>query len=215
VTCEGTRSGKERRKGESQLTAFSGTAWEEIWQTLGTREYVVLDTETTGLDAPEIVSVAVVDSHGRTLINEFVHPAKPIEPGASRITGITDQMVRDKAEFPTIYQALFETLNSRLVTIYNAEYDLRVLRNTCNRYNLDMPKFESWCVMEWFARVYGKWDRYRADYSWQKLSAAAKYFRVQQTDAHDALGDCLTTQRIIEAGLNRARKLRPNMDPLL
>jgi DNA polymerase-3 subunit epsilon len=197
------------------LIAFSGTAWEDIWQTLETREYVVLDTETTGLDAPEIVSVAVIDSHRRTLINEFVHPAKPIEPGASRITGITDEMVHDRAEFPTIYQALFEALDGRLVTIYNADYDLRVLRNTCNRYNLDMPKFESWCVMEWFARVYGKWDRYRADYSWQKLSAAAKYFRVEQTDAHDALGDCLTTQRIIEAGLDRARKLRPNMDPLL
>lgn len=197
------------------MTAFSGTAWEEIWQTLGTREYVVLDTETTGLDAPEIVSVAVVDNHGKTLINELVRPAKPIEPGASRITGITNGMVRDRAEFPTIYRALFEALNGRLVTIYNADYDLRVLRNTCNRYNLDMPKFEHWCVMEWFARVYGKWDRYRADYSWQKLSAAAKYFRVKQFDAHDALGDCLTTQRIIEAGLDRARKLRPNMDPLL
>jgi DNA polymerase-3 subunit epsilon len=197
------------------LTAFIGTAWEEIWQTLGTREYVVLDTETTGLDAPEIVSVAVVDNHGKTLINELVRPAKPIEPGASRITGITDGMVRDRAEFPTIYRALFEALEGRLVTIYNADYDLRALRNTCLRYNLDIPRFESWCVMEWFAHVYGKWDRYRANYSWQKLSAAAEYFRVKQFDAHAALGDCLTTQRIIEAGLDRARKLRPNMDPLL
>ncbi len=197
------------------MTTFSGTAWEEIWQTLGTREYVVLDTETTGLDAPEIVSVAVVDSRGKTLINELVRPAKPIEPGASRITGISDKTVRDRAEFPTIHQALFEALDGKLVTIYNADYDLRVLRNTCNRYNLEVPKFEHWCVMEWFARVYGKWDRYRADYSWQKLSSAAKYFRVEQTDAHDALGDCLTTWRIIEAGLDRARKLRPNMDPLL
>lgn len=187
----------------------------EILRALDGQDYVVLDTETTGLDSPEVVSVAVVDGHGKTLINELVHPAKPIEPGASRITGITDGMVRDRAEFPTIYERLREAISGKFVIIYNATYDLKVLRNTCLRYNLVMPRFESWCAMEWFAKVYGKWDSNRKNYTWQKLSTAAKYFRVQQTDAHDALGDCITTLWVIEAGLERARKLRPHMDLLL
>lgn len=144
-------------------------ALSDILRALGGRDYVVLDTETTGLNEPELVSVAVVDSHGETLLNELVRPAKPIEAGASWITGITDAMVRDRAEFPTIYQALFEALNGRLVVIYNADYDLRVLRNTCRRYNLEMPPVQQWCVMEWFAKVHGRWDSYRKNYTWQKL----------------------------------------------
>jgi len=187
----------------------------EILRALDGRDYVVLDTETTGLDSPEVVSVAVVDSHGKTLLNELVRPAKQIEPGASRITGITNDVVKDRPEFPAIYERLKEAISDRLVVIYNASYDLKVLTNTCNRYNLEMPQFEHWCSMEWFAKVYGRWDSYRGNYTWQKLSTAASYFAVEQHDAHDALGDCITTLRIVEAGLKRARELVPHMDLLL
>ena len=187
----------------------------EIFDALDGRDYVVLDTETTGLDSPEVVSVAVVDSHGKTLLNELVRPAKPIEPGASRITGITNEMVRDRAEFPAISERLGAVVRGRLVVIYNASYDLKVLSNTCRRYNLAMPPFEHWCAMEWFAQVYGKWDSYRGNFTWQKLSTAAGYFAVEQHDAHDALGDCITTLRVVESGLAQARRLQPHMDRLL
>jgi len=189
-------------------------ALSEILQALGEHDFLVLDTETTGLNAPELVSIGVIDSQGKTLLNELVRPGKPIEPGASRITGITNEMVRDREEFPAIYERLKDVLSNRLVVIYNASYDLKVLSNTCRRYNLAMPPFEHWCAMEWFAKVYGKWDSYRGNFTWQKLSTAAGYFAVEQHDAHNALGDCITTLRIITAGLTRARELGSHMDPL-
>lgn len=198
-----------------QRNKFSDTVWNEIWQRLGGRDYLVLDTETTGLVAPELVSVAVVDNHGVTLLHELVRPGKAIEPTASAITGITNAMVQGRPEFPAIYPRLSELLTGKLVVIYNAHYDLKVLRNTCQRYGLQMPHFDHWCAMEWFARLYGRWDAVKQNYTWQKLSTAARHFGVKVDTAHDARGDAVTTWRIIEAALAVARAKRPPMRPLL
>jgi len=188
--------------------------WDEIRSVL-TKLYVILDTETTGLLAPEMVSVAVIDPEGRTLVDDIVRPAKPIEPDAQRITGLTKDVVADKPEFPSVEPQLTSVLTGQCVIIYNAAYDVSVLQNTYDRYGLLLPQFETWCAMEWFARVYGEWNERRRSYTWQSLAKAAAYFEVPQENAHNALGDCLTTWNVLQAALQRAGFRMNGMDPLL
>lgn len=191
----------------------SSSPWEEIANLLR-RPYVVLDTETTGLLAPEVVAVAVVASDSRTLLNELVRPAKPIDPEASRITGIDAEAVRDKPEFPVIADRLRQAIEGRLVIIYNAPYDIEALRNTHLRYGLPDLPIDSWCAMRWFARVYGDWNEKRRDYTWQSLSKAAEYFSVSQDAPHDALDDALTLSRIVREAACRAEGQVTGMRPL-
>jgi len=190
-------------------------ALSDILCALDGQNYIVLDTETTGLHEPELVSIAIIDRNETPLMDELVRPGKVIELAASRITGITDDLVREMPAFPDIYERIRELISTKLVVIYNASYDLQVLRNTCRRYGLPMPKVNHWCAMEWFARLYGVKDSYRGDYTWQKLSTAASYFAIKPYGAHNALGDCITTLRVVEAGLRKARELRPHMRRLL
>ena len=67
----------------------------------------VLDTETTGFDPQydELIEIAVamivIDEQGRVIAVESLRsgmrqPCRPIEPNISRITGITDEMVKCK-----------------------------------------------------------------------------------------------------------------------
>ena len=71
----------------------------------------VLDTETTGFDPQydELIEIAVamivIDGQGRTIAVESVRsgmqqPCRPIEPGVSQITGITNEMVDGKRFVP-------------------------------------------------------------------------------------------------------------------
>jgi len=161
--------------------------------------FVVLDTETTGLVAPELVSVAVLGSDDRTILNEIVRPAKPIDPDAGRISGLTDEVVADRPEFPSIESALSSALRGRIVVIYNAAFDTKVLANTYARYGFEVPEFTPWCAMEWFAELNGDWDSSRQAFRWQSLASAATRYGIPQAQAHDALDDCRTTLRVVQA----------------
>ena len=182
---------------------------------LAGKRYVVLDTETTGLIAPEVVAAAVVDHRGETRLNALVRPGKPIEPGATAITGITEAKLAGCPAFPEVYPALVEAVAGRTVAIYNAEYDRQALANSCQRYGLPVPRFEAWCVMVWFAEAYGQWDPVRRSFTWQKLATAAAHLGVEPEAAHSAIGDCLTTWRLIQVALDLAGGPdEPTMDSL-
>jgi len=178
--------------------------WEALRQRLE-RPYVVLDTETTGLRDPEAVSVAVVGADGRTILNRLMRPGKPIEPSAAEVTGIDDAAVADAPPFPEVESDVTQAISGKLVVIYNADYDVSVLRNTYARYGLELPPFEPWCAMKWFAPIFGEWNDRRGDFAWKSLAVAADYFGVNQEAAHDALDDALTTWRILQAALERAK----------
>ena len=188
-------------------------AWGELCR-LVAEPFVVLDTETTGLLAPEVVSIAVVDDRGRPLLHELVRPEKLIEPGAARLTGLCLEALEGKPSFLEIAPSVADAIRGRRVVIYNVAYDVAVLRNTHRRYGLDMPTFESWCAMEWFARLYGQWDPERNAFVWQSLTKAATFFGVRVESAHDALADCMTTWHILQEALRRSGLRRNGMDSL-
>jgi len=94
---------------------------------------IVLDTETTGLDARQeriielaMLSVAVDRSTGQpvgpvTVYESFEDPGKPIPPAIQDITGIDDTMVQGQRIDDTQVQALVEAAD--LVLAHNAGFD--------------------------------------------------------------------------------------------
>jgi len=105
-------------------------------------------------------------------------------------------------------------IGGRRVVIYNAAYDVGVLENTHRRYGLEMPTFEPWCAMDWFARVYGQWDAARGAFTWQSLRKAAAHFDLRVEGAHNALADCLTTWNVLRAAMRKAGVHASGMDSL-
>jgi len=165
--------------------------------------YVVLDTETTGLERGEIVQIAVIDASGAVLLDTLVKPVNPIPPDASRIHGLYAYHVADAPTWESISAQLVPLLSGRDVVIYNAVYDRKMMHQSAEAAGLPKVDWKTlatfWCAMEAFAETYGDWNEYRGNYRWQKLVTAARYYRLPVVDAHSALGDCQMTLQVIKA----------------
>ncbi len=82
----------------------------------GCHDWVVLDTETTGLGCDDkIICVAIVAAHGEMHFHSPVRPTVPIHPKALAVNGLTDEMVADAAAFADVYPRLVETLTGEHV----------------------------------------------------------------------------------------------------
>ena len=90
-------------------------------------DWVILDTETTGLHNAETVEIAIVNHLGATLLNTLVKPSIPIPADVVAIHGIDDAMVADAPSFPEIYPQIVEVLEGKRVFIYNAAFDIKIL----------------------------------------------------------------------------------------
>lgn len=149
-------------------------------------DWVILDTETTGLYDAEIVDIAIIDSVGKDLVDTRVRPTISIPLEATAIHGITDSMVRNSPSFDQVCPAIKEIISSKKVIIYNAEFDTKILKYNCSLYKLPKLKFESDCLMEIYAQFYGEMRR-DGEFQWQKLGGN-----------HSALGDCFAALELMQ-----------------
>jgi DNA polymerase-3 subunit epsilon len=154
-------------------------------------DWVVLDTETTGLSYnDEIVQIAILASDGSVLLDSLVRPIIPINPEATNIHGITNEKVADAPPFSEIYEKIKSILSGKSIVIYNAAFDIRLLQQTMRKYQLPRLKFEEElieCAMLYYAAWRGEiWAN--GSYKWQKL----------QGGDHSAVGDCRATLELIK-----------------
>ncbi len=167
-----------------------------------TGNFVVLDTETTGITyRAQIVQIGIVASDGKVLLDSYVRPTEPIPPDAIAIHGITDAMVRDAPTIVELTPTICDAIRGRCVIVYNAEYDMRLLRQS-SQARQDPTDWKSlaprWlCAMLAYAEYRGEPGRRYGEFRWHKLGEAARHEGIAATEAHSAIGDCLTTLALV------------------
>jgi len=165
---------------EADRASDKNAASEWAGEILKRDDVLIADTETTDLDG-EIIELAIINLKGETVINRRFNPIEPISAGAQAVHGISAEMVANEPRFGDCASEVLPVLaNTGLVLIYNAAFDTARLHQTCKLHCADMPKFNTDCIMEWYAQYCGEWSDYHQSYKWQSLGGG-----------HDALGDCL------------------------
>ena len=156
-----------------------------------------LDTETTGLyRSSEVVEVAVVDAQGRELFDSLVRPTRGIPAEATAVHGITDEMVAKAPSWGSVWPHLRELLGGRAVGIYNAPFDLRMMRQSVEKQKMTWAPIgaEVCCVMQMYRRFYPSLGKGKArKYS---LATACREFGIDEEQTHGALADAKLTAKV-------------------
>ena len=163
---------------------------------------IFLDTETTGTGQTDrIIQIGIVDTQGETLFQSLVNPGMPIPAESSAVNGITDDMVKEAPVWTQIWTDVEATLRGRVIGIYNADFDLRLLRQTNKAYGLPMSieTNQAFCVMKLFAAFYGEWNARNNGFKSQKLEFAGRFFAIPIPNSHDAIDDARLTAALTKA----------------
>jgi DNA polymerase III subunit epsilon len=95
---------------------------------------IVLDTETTGLEASlghRVIEIAGVEIANRRLtrrhFHKYVNPEREIETGALEVHGVTLEFLQDKPRFREIASELLEFVSGAELVIHNAPFDVAFL----------------------------------------------------------------------------------------
>ena len=109
-------------------------------------DYIVLDTETTGLpdenDLPDIVALGITAVEGRKIAQslEFeIRPTRAITEEAQAVHGITNEQAAAFENFESQWNQIAEYFKDQLIVIHNASFDWPILLDHVVRYELDMP----------------------------------------------------------------------------
>lgn len=165
------------------------------------RQPLFLDTETTGLDSrSEIVEICIADQNGAILFQSLVKPAGAIPLDASRIHGITSAHVQSAPTWPDVWQHVQDLLTGRTTGIYNAEFDLRMIRQTNAQYRIQWrPAQETtfFCIMLLYAQFIGEKDYRRGSFRLHSLDKAGRQCRIPIPNSHRAVDDTLLARQVL------------------
>jgi DNA polymerase III subunit epsilon len=181
-------------------------ALDELGTPLIDATFVVLDLETTGLSAAvdRITEIGAVKVRGGEVLGElrtFVHPGRPIPPGITAVTGITDAMVRDAPGLPAILPTVMRFLDGAVFVAHNASFDLGFLRAAAQQTGhgafdplvLDTARLARRLV--------------RDEVRDCRLATLARFFRSPTRAEHRALADARATVDVLHGLIERAGTL--------
>ena len=93
---------------------------------------IVLDTETTGLNAKlgdRVIEIGCVEVLSRRIserhFHVYVNPEREIDEGASRVHGLTQDDLRSKPRFAEVARDFLDYVRGAEIIIHNADFDVR------------------------------------------------------------------------------------------
>jgi len=163
---------------------------------LAGERFVVVDVETTGGSPArghritEFAAVVVEDGRIGTVFSSLVNPGRPIPPTITRLTGISQDLVKDAPAFAALLPRIEPLLAGRVFVAHNASFDWRFLCAETERASGRRPSGRRLCTVRLARRMLPAQARC-------SLDALSEHFGIEIEARHRAEDDAVGTARLL------------------
>lgn len=159
-------------------------------------DYVVIDFETTGLDPYEdeiieFAAVRVVDGNVTDTFSSLSNPRHQISERITKITGITNEMLSTAPDVAEVLKDFLTFVGDSVVVGHNVSFDVNFVYDSCLRH--EMGTFKNDHIDT--CRISRKCTEGAKNH---KLETLVKHYGIVNENAHRALSDALSTQKLYE-----------------
>lgn len=168
-------------------------------------DYLVVDLETTGFTPnPKIVNGQIVKKGceiieiGVTELNKgiikknysrLIKPEEPIPYHITKITNITNDMVKDSKSIEEVLPKFREFIGDKTIIGHNISFDIRFLNYFLEK--LGLPLITKYICTQQMLKETGSYDGKN-----EKLGTACEYYDIKLLNAHRAYADTYATAKL-------------------
>jgi DNA polymerase-3 subunit epsilon len=151
--------------------------------------FIAFDLETTGTlsGVDRIVEVGAVrfteDGCPETIFTTLINPGIPMPAGASRVNGITDDMLVGKPKITDVLDAFAEFCGDLPLVAHNAAFDSQFLAADIKKHEMSAPRGVVLDTLSLSRKVYPGLANYKLGTLVQHLGITATNFHRAEEDA--------------------------------
>ena len=158
--------------------------------------FIVLDIETTGINPQEskiteIGAIKVINNKVIESYSQLINPEVEIPSQIVSLTGITDEMVRDKPIIHEVIQEFIDFCDEKLPIVgHNIMFDYSFIKyNALNKgLKFEREALDTLSISRKLLK----------DLESRKLGFLCNYFGIEHSNAHRALDDALVTHKLLK-----------------
>ena len=164
-------------------------------------DFIALDVETTGTlsyvdHIVELAAVRWTDKPEQECFCALVNPGVPMPEEASRINGITDEMLKDKPPIGSVLKDFSSFCSQYPLVAHNAIFDFQFLSQAFEKNHCAPPLgpfFDTYMLAK---KIFPGLNNY-------KLSTLAQYLKIPGSGFHRAQQDAYACGKIFKAILKK------------
>lgn len=150
--------------------------------------YAIVDIETTGGNAStgSITEIAIVITDGKEIMHAYsslVNPLQPIPLFIEKLTGISDEMVKNAPVFGQIAQEVFELLQHKTFVAHNVNFDFSFVAHQLMQHGLTLQS-RKLCTVRLSRKIFQNLPSYSLGNLCRSLGISIKQRHRAMGDAH-------------------------------